>query len=296
MLNENMIAVIAGVIAGFLNRIFMLRTDYRQYPTHRHGKMIHLSLGFIAAALGAVAVPSLMEENYTAITFLSLAAQQFRDVRNMERQTLSKLDGLEMVPRGVSYIEGIAMVFESRNYLVIFSAFFTSLVVILTDWKWGIVAGVIALFVNKHYMSGKSLSDIAEILPGEVRMDGPNLYVDDIYIMNIGLKSDQELIKKHGMGLIVKPNDQNTVVTIANFGQRQAILHNISTILGVYRDSGEPALTPLSKRSLDDGRLGVFFLPEIYDQKQAIEVLKLVPVLENAIRLPSESNANQRGV
>ncbi len=71
-----------GVLFGVAARFTMLRTDYRQYPTYPHGKIIHLSLGVIAAGvLGAVAVPSLLEKNYTAITFLAMAAQQFRDVR-----------------------------------------------------------------------------------------------------------------------------------------------------------------------------------------------------------------------
>ncbi len=72
----------------------MLRTDYRQYPTYLHGKIIHIALGFIASGLGAIAIPALMEENFTAITFLTVAASQFRDVRNMERTTLTELDCL----------------------------------------------------------------------------------------------------------------------------------------------------------------------------------------------------------
>lgn len=292
MINDNMLAVIIGVVIGFISRILMLRTDYRQYPTHRHGKVIHLSLGFIAAGLGSVAVPALMEENYTAITFLGLAAQQFRDVRNMERETLSKLDGLELVPRGVTYIEGIAMVFEGRNYLVIFTAFFTSLTTIITNWKWGLLIGVISYFLNRFLMSGKNVQDIAEVKKGEVRLEGPHLYVNDIYIMNIGLTINQELIKKHGMGILIKPNNLNGIVTLANLGQRQAILHNLSTILGVYRDSGEPALVPLSKRDLNSGQLAVFFLPQDKNEEKAIEIVKLVPVLENALRLPSKSDVN----
>ncbi|GBF11688.1 YIEGIA family protein [Tepidibacillus infernus] len=293
MLNNNMIAVILGVIIGFLNRLLMLKTDYRQYPTHTHGRIIHLSLGFIAAGLGAVAVPSLLKENYTAITFLGLAAQQFRDVRNMERQTLTTLDSLELVPRGVTYIEGIAMVFEGRNYLVIFTSFFVSLISVLMDWKWGILAGIITLFVSKKYMSGSSIKELAEVVEGKVIVNGPHLYVDDIYIMNIGLKDNQDRILEHGVGIILKPKDQNSIVTIANLGQRQAILHNLATIMGVYRDSGEPALVPLAKRDLNDGRLGVFFLPQIKDIQKAIEVVKQTPVLENAVRLPSESEVNE---
>lgn len=288
-MNENMLAISIGLTIGFINRIFMLKTDYRQYPTHRHGKMIHLSLGFIAAGLGAVAVPAFMEENYTAITFLALAAQQFRDVRNMERQTLSKLDEVELVPRGTTYIEGIAMVFEGRNYLVIFSAFVTSLAVAVTNWWIGILSGIVTIIVSRLFMSGESLKRISDVKEAKVILDGPHLYVDDIYIMNIGLKASQKLIMEHGMGMIIEPKNQNSIATIANLGQRQAILHNLSIIMGVYRDSGEPSLVPLSKRDINSGRLGVFFLPQIMNMKMAIEVVELVPILENAIRLPTES-------
>ncbi|MFV9510702.1 YIEGIA family protein [Tepidibacillus sp. LV47] len=289
MVNKEMVAVILGVFAGFFSRIFMLRTDYRQYPTHRHGKIIHLSLGFIAAGLGAVAVPALLEENYTAITFLGLAAQQFREVRNMERQTLSRLDELELVPRGLTYIEGIAMVFEGRNYLVIFTAFFTSMVTSFSNWKLGIVAGILSIVINQKYMSGLNIKDIADVRPARIKIEGPHLYVENIYIMNIGLHTTQELIEKQGIGIIITPKDLNSSVTLANLGQRQAILHNLSTILGIYRDSGEPSLVPLIKRDLNDGRLGIFFLPQIKDVKEAIRIVNLVPVLESAIRLPSDS-------
>ena len=85
-------AVILGMIAGFLARLYMLRTDYRNYPSYPHGYIIHLSLGAIAASLASIALPALLEEEYTAITFLVLCAQQFRDIRNMERETLMKLE------------------------------------------------------------------------------------------------------------------------------------------------------------------------------------------------------------
>ena len=32
--------------------------------------------------------------------------------------------------------------------------------------------------------------------------------------------------------------------------------------LGIYRDSGTPALVPLAKRDLEDGRVGIFVLPQ----------------------------------
>lgn len=294
-MNEYTYPILFGVVIGVIARLFMLRTDYRQYPTYLHGKIIHISLGFIAGALGAVAVPAIMEKEFTAVTFLTLAASQFREVRNMERNTLSELDSYELVPRGKTYIEGIAVAFEGRNYLVIMTSLFaTSLYLILNVWI-SLLGSILLFMVVRKLMSGSTLKDIVEIEHSPLRFEGPGLYVDNIYIMNIGLEARQEEILKYGMGFVLTPKNFNIRSTIANLGQRQAILHDVSVSLGVFRDSGTPALTPLIKRDLDDGRIGVFILPQEKDVEKAIKIIGQVPVLENAIRIPSESKANQKG-
>lgn len=282
--------IVTGLLFGITARLVLLRTDYRQYPTYPHGRIIHLALGVIAAGLGSVAVPALLNKDYTAVTFLTLAAQQFRDVRRMERETLDKIDSLELVPRGEAYIEGIAMVFEGRNYMVIFTALTAALFSITFGWAWGIGVGFISLLISYLFKSGKSVSAVAEVLHGEVRLDGPDLYVDDIYIMNIGLKETRELIRQHGMGLVLQPKNKNSRVSLSNVGQRQAILHNVSTIMGVFRDTGEPSLVPMAKLDMNDGRLAVFFLPLENDRELARSVLMKTPLLENAVRMPSEAH------
>lgn len=287
------LGVIVGVFFGVLARIVMLQTDYRQYPTYPHGKIIHISLGVIAAGLGAVAVPALLDKNYTAVTFLGVAAQQFRDVRNMERQTLAKIDEMQLVPRGGTYIEGIAMVFEGRNYLVIFAAFLSTALTIVFGWYWGIAGGVAALLIAVRFKSGKRLGQIADIEPAEVRIDGPDLYVGDIYIMNVGLQETRKAIAKHGVGLILTPKNPGGRITIANPGQRQALLHDVSSVLGVYKDEGEPGLLPMARLNMDDGRMGVFLLPQQRDPHKAQLAAQRVPVLENAVRLPKESAAHR---
>ncbi|WP_438445586.1 YIEGIA family protein [Gorillibacterium sp. sgz5001074] len=282
--------ILIGTVFGIVARLTMLRTDHRQYPTYPHGRIIHLALGVIAAALGSLAVPSLLEKEYTAVTFLTLAAQQFRDVRNMERQTLKNIDSMELVPRGATYIEGIAMVFEGRNYMVIFTAFTASLCTIVFAWYWGILAGAAALALSNRFKTGKSISAIADVDNAEIRMDGPDLYVGDIYIMNVGLEETRKQIAEHGLGLIVKPRNKNSRVTLANVGQRQAMLHDVSTIMGVFRDTGEPSLMPMAKLDMSDGRLAVLILPQEKDPEVARKVLLRVPLLESAVRMPSEAH------
>lgn len=294
-MSEYTYPILFGVVIGTATRIYMLRTDYRQYPTYLHGKIIHVALGFIAAGLGTVAIPSILEEEFTAITFLTLAASQFRDVRNMERNTLNELDNYELVPRGKTYIEGIAIAFESRNYLVIFTSFISTLGYLLFNIWGGLIAAIIAIIISTKLMSGSRLGKIVEVEYFEPRFEGPGLYVDNIYIMNIGLPERQKEVLKYGMGFILTPKNFNARTTIANLGQRQAILHDVSNALGVYRDSGTPALVPLAKRDLNDGRVGVFVLPQENDKDKAIKIIKKVPTLENAIRMPKEREKKIEG-
>lgn len=279
--------IVLGLIYGIVVRLLMMRTDYRQYPTYPHGKIIHIALAFIAAGLGAVAVPALLSKEYTAVTFLTVAAQEFREVRKMERETLMKIDESELVPRGAVYIEGIAMVFEGRNYMVIFTALITTLFSVTVNGYVGALAGVIAILIGVRFKSGKVVGDIAGIQQARLHFEGPNLFVDDIHMINIGLKESREIILHTGMGFILNPSDKNARITLANPGQRQAILHNLSSILGVRRDSDEPSLIPLMKLSLSDGRVAILF-PSLEEKSdQAMQILKHVPLLENAVRLPS---------
>lgn len=295
-MNSYFLPILVGGITGIITRLFMLQSDYRQYPTYLHGKIIHLALGVIAAGLGSIIVPALLLEEYTAITFLTIAASQFREVRNMERNTLTGLDQYELVKRGNTYIEGIAIAFEGRNYLVIFTSMVTTAMYIFFHIWAAIITGIVCIILSKKLMSGSTLKDIVEIEYIEPRFDGAGLYVDNIYIMNIGLPARQEEILRYGMGFILNPKNFNVRTTIANLGQRQAILHDTAVALGVYRDSGTPALVPLAKRDLDDGRVAVFILPQEKDVRKAIKVIGNVPTLENAIRLPSKIDADEKGI
>lgn len=81
-----------GIIIGILSRLIMLHLDQKQYPTEPNILLSQLVLAFVASALGSLLVPALIERSYTSITFLSLAAQQFRQVRDNRRDTLQNLE------------------------------------------------------------------------------------------------------------------------------------------------------------------------------------------------------------
>jgi len=288
-LDNYLLPVVVGIVFGFVARTLLLRTDFRQYPTYPTGRIIHLSFGFIAAFIGAVAIPAVLESDWTAVTFLGLAATQFREVRKMERESLQNIDNFELVERGTPFIEGMAQAFESRNYLVMFTALITTLCAVFSFWL-GIIGGIVMLVMVKFNMSGQLLNAIADVTEAEIRFEGPTLFVGDILIKNVGLEDTRKIITEKAVGAIIIPKNQNSIVTLSFLGQRQAMLHHVATVLGSYLDSGEPALIPLTKRDMEDGRIALFFLPREKDFHQIKAVLDNVPVLDSAIRMPKEAD------
>ena len=79
------LAILLGIVAGFGTMVNATKrlpplSYLSSWPINSPG------LRFIAAGLGAVSIPAIAKPDYVAVTFLVLAAQQFRDVRNMERK------------------------------------------------------------------------------------------------------------------------------------------------------------------------------------------------------------------
>lgn len=279
-------AVILGMVAGFLARLYMLRTDYRNYPSYPHGYIIHLSLGAIAASLASIALPALLEEEYTAITFLVLCAQQFRDIRNMERETLMKLEENTLVPRGLDYIEGIAKVFESRNYLVMLVSLVTSGATIYGGVGLGAVAGLVVILFARFLMRGSFIRGIARVTEGKLHFEKSLLYVDDIVLMNVGDPEAREKILREGVGIVLHPYDDDGRSILNNLGQRQALVHDISMLVGNKLEVGEQEWTPAARKNMETGALGIFLLPNEKDVECVIEAAKRTPVLESAVQKP----------
>src|SRR5699024_12165990 len=109
---DDLTIIIVAITIGTFARILLLKEDVRQYPSFPNGYFINIVIGFVAASLGAVAIPALMSKNFVAVTFLSLALQQFREVRKMEKERLTDLEKTEYTYRGAAYIDGIDKTFE----------------------------------------------------------------------------------------------------------------------------------------------------------------------------------------
>lgn len=285
-----------GIIIGVLSRLVMLNLDERQYPTQPNVLVSQILLAFVASSLGALLIPALIERSYTSVTFLSLAAEQFRQVRNNRRDTLQSLESFQMVPRGNSFIEDIARTYEIRNYMCIVTSFLTvaSYYILNSEFKVrdpialiiSSLFGIILAYVLRKNVSRDSLGDIAEISIEEVTfVDTSILKVGDFQgITNVGLKEDREMYLKHAVGIKIRPRDnsyKNSSI-ISYLGQRQVICYNLYSRLGILKDITDPAFTPIPRKNPKNQCLYLAFFPTEKDERKIIEALKSCPILDSA--------------
>lgn len=285
-----------GIIIGIISRLIMLNLDQKQYPSQPNILVSQIVLAFVASSLGALLVPALIDRSYTSITFLSLAAEQFRQVRSNRRDTLESLEGTELVARGNSFIEEIARTYEVRNYICIVTSFLTVAFFYALSREFGLsdnksiiistIIGLLMAFLFRRLLSRQSIGDIAEVTIVDISFVNETiLKVGSLQgITNIGLKSDRERYLKYGIGVEIRPkNNSYENASILNYpGQRQAICYNLYSRLGVLRENNEPAFTPLPRKDPNTQALLVAFIPMIKDERKVIEAVKSAPILASA--------------
>lgn len=279
---DNLTLILTAMIMGTLARIVVLKEDYRQYPSYPNGYMIHILIGFIASTLGAVFVPALMTSNWTAVTFLSLAIQQFRDVRKTEKESLKQLENTEFTPRGDAYIDGIAKTFESRNYFALVVSICTASAMqiykppmFLWDIVLGVIVGFIILMILKKFSKGKQVGDIADIQEGKIEVKESELFVDGVFVSNlVGTDNAQQMLKQEGLAVTILPKEAHYRMTLDNFGQRKAILFEATRTIGVKRYH-------YTRKDFESGKTIIVIVPLVRDMKKLIHSIKNTPLLES---------------
>ncbi|WP_228027702.1 YIEGIA family protein [Bacillus fonticola] len=282
MSTDQIVLIVTAIVVGTLSRAFTLNEDYRQYPSYPNGYLIHLITGFVAAALGAVAIPALLTKNFVAVTFLTLAIQQFRDVRKTERESLKGLEETESAYRGDAYIDGIAKTFEARNYFALIVSFATALTIQLVDQDiiWinvvsGVLVGVIVLLFLHRFSKGKTVGDIADVKEGKVEVKGSELFVDGIYVSNLlGTDNAQKLFEEEGVAVVVYPRESHFRITLDNYGQRQAMVFEATRSIGLKRYH-------FTRKDYEQGRVVIALVPVIKDIDKLTETVKNTPLLES---------------
>lgn len=293
---DHLVIIVTATIIGTLARFLTIKEDFRQYPTYPNGYLIHLVTGFVADALGAVAIPAIMTKNFIAVTFLTLAIQQFRDVRKMEKDSLKDLENTEAAFRGDAYIDGISKTFEARNYFALIVSFTTALTIQLVDHNYiwiniilGTMTGLIVLFLIKRFSKGKTIGDIADVKEGKIEVKGSELFVDGIFVSNLlGTENAANMFKKEGLAVIIFPREELFRVALDHFGQRQAALFEATRILGVKRYH-------FTRKDYEKGRIVITLVPIIKDINKLMEAVKNTPVLVSVKKSHSVMNTNYLG-
>jgi len=293
---DHIVMIVTAVTIGTLARILTIKEDFRQYPSYPNGYMIHMITGFVAAALGAVAIPALMTKNFVAVTFLTLAIQQFRDVRRSERESLKDLENTEYAYRGDAYIDGIAKTFESRSYFSLIVSFVTALTIQVIDNDnhlinivSGVIVGLIILYILKRFSKGKTIGDIAEVKEGKVELKDSELFVDGIYVSNLlGSENASKMFQKEGLAVVIYPKEEHFRIALDNYGQRQAALFEATRTLGVKRHH-------FTRKEYQEGRIVITLVPIIKDIDKLIEAVKKTPLLESTKKSHSVMKTNLVG-
>lgn len=285
-------AFLITTIIGVISRMLILRLVNKQQPTQPQDYIEQLILSIIASALGAVAYPALLDKEFSALTFLAIGIQQFQDVAQEEKTTLTNIDTVELSPRGPTYIEDISRNYEVRNYLSLFTSLFASVAFILCHRKfnWNMlmctgaacVAGAIVGFIFKKILTLKSIGDVSDVEMVDIEFDGPLLKVDGVMIANIGLETSRQRYIEKGVGIKIIPNDMRGAGIITDLGQKSAILHDLYIHMGVDRDVDEPEFISIAKTNLNDNSVVFAFIPLVKDINLIKQSIKSTPIIQNA--------------
>jgi len=280
----NWTPMILGLAAGVLSRLLSLKSGRRDYPGYPSGYVIQLAMALIAALIGSAIVTALVAKQLTAATFLTLAATQFYNMRQSERKTLEQEEKLILVPRGPSYIEGIARTYEARNFLAMLVALAVSGLTALGGPVAGILAGVAVTVLAQQMMAGGVVGDVIDVNPGVIRFTKESLlYVDDVMLMEVGLPHSRQRWLAEGYGIILTPKGPRGQAVLWNIAQRQAITHEAATAVGVQKDMGYPEQGALTRMELPNatGRAALGLIPVDRDLQKLVKAIRQTPLLES---------------
>lgn len=283
---SELIIIVIGIITGTAARLITLRVDFRQVPTYPSALFNNVVQGFIAASLGAVAIPAVLAGDFAAVTFLTVAVQQFRDIRTAEMESLGNLEHTEYAKRGQAYIDGISKTFESRSYISLVTSFVSVLAMQLTGSgnilllaAFGTVSGAVVMITLYRFTKGKMIGIICDIVPGKIEVKGSELYVDGIFVTNfLGTDLSRELMSSQGLAVVIKPRDEGSRMTLENAGQRQAVAFEAFRTLGVKQYN-------FVRRDIPSGKVILAFIPIERDMDKLIYVVSHTPILENSRKI-----------
>lgn len=285
-------AFIVASIIGILCRGLVLRVTDKQYPSRPQDYIEQIIISGLSASLGAIAVPALIDKEFSALTFFAVAIQQFQGLAQQERITLENIDNVEVVSKGAAYVEEIASTYESRSYISLFSALVASTIFIFLDKIYdpgffictiaATLGGSIVGFIFRYFLRRHSIGDVADIVPAEITFKNSILEVNGVHITSIGLDDTRNKYLEKGLAIEIIPKDLGAFGIINDIGQRDAIIYNIFIHLGIDKDVDEKDILAISKTNLEKNTVVIPYIPVLKDIDEMIKAAKSTPILETA--------------
>lgn len=283
---------IVSLIIGTLCRAFVLRISDKQYPTRPQDYLQQIIIAGLSASLGAIALPALIDKEFSALTFFAVGIQQFQGLAQQERITLENLDSDEIVEKGGAYVEEIASTYETRSYISLFSSLAASVAYIYIARRYdlnalictiaAVIAGVIVGLIFRFSLRRNSIGDVADVIPANLEFDDAVLKVNNVVITNIGLKSSRDRYLNKGMAVEIVPKNMADFGIVNDIGQRQAILHNIYIHMGIDKDVDEVDILAISRTDLEKRSVVIPYIPILQDIDVLINVIKSTPIIETS--------------
>lgn len=283
---------IVSLIIGTLCRAFVLRISDKQYPTRPQDYLQQIIIAGLSASLGAIALPALIDKEFSALTFFAVGIQQFQGLAQQERITLENLDSDEIVEKGGAYVEEIASTYETRSYISLFSSLAASVSYIYIARRYdlnalictiaAVIAGVIVGLIFRFSLRRNSIGDVADVIPANLEFDDAVLKVNNVVITNIGLKSSRDRYLNKGMAVEIVPKNMADFGIVNDIGQRQAILHNIYIHMGIDKDVDEVDILAISRTDLEKRSVVIPYIPILQDIDVLINVIKSTPIIETS--------------
>ncbi|MEG0050828.1 MAG: YIEGIA domain-containing protein [Terrisporobacter sp.] len=287
-------AFFTAMIIGTLCRFFVLRVKDKQYPSRPQDYLEQLIMAGLAASLGAIAFPALIDKEFSALTFLAVGIQQFQGLSKQEKITLENIDYDDMVIKGSPLIDNISSTYEVRSYVSLLSALLASIIYIYASRKYNasmlvctILAALGGCFVGLIFvrlLRRDNISDVSDVYLAQIEFDGPVLNVNGVYMDNIGLKDTRKRFLEKAIAIELIPKDMSGFGTLCDVGQQQAIMHNIYIHLGVDNDADEKDIWSIARIDLNKKSLVIIMMPLYKDEVTFMQAAGSTPVIDTAKR------------
>lgn len=282
-------AFITAMVIGTLCRFFVLRVKDKQYPSRPQDYVEQIIVAALAASLGSVALPALIDKEFSALTFLAVGIQQFQSLSQQEQITLENIENDDLIDKGQPYIDEIASTYEVRSYVSLFSALVASLIYIFISRIYddsvlictitSAIGGIIVALIFRRLLRRQSVNDLADVYLGKITFDGPLLKVNDVIMGNIGLKDSRKKYLEKGVAIEIVPKDMGSFGTINDIGQQKGIIHNIYIQLGMDKDVDERDLLAIAKTNLKKKSVVMVMIPLLKDEITLIKAAGSTPII-----------------